>query len=82
MRELETGTEYIIAGVLSFMFYAFGGHYWYIGNKQQAIINILISVLGGLFSFGIAYMVMIIIGMVKGTIMIVKGVELQQNIKK
>jgi TM2 domain-containing membrane protein YozV len=63
----------VLAGVMGILFGAFGVHKFIIGLTTPAIIMLLISLIGGVVTCGLAYGVMHVIGLVEGIIYLSKS---------
>ena len=60
------------AGILGILLGSLGIHKFYLGYSKEGLIMILVSVLGSIFTLGIAAGVMGIIGLVEGIIYLTK----------
>lgn len=71
-RNLEAGSkgsgDRIIAGVLGIVFGALGLHKFILGYNREGVIMLLISIIGGLITAGLAMVVVGIIGIIEGII--------------
>ena len=65
----------VLAGVMGILFGAFGVHKFIIGLTTPAIIMLLVSLVGGIVTCGMAYGVMHVIGLVEGIIYLSKSDE-------
>lgn len=62
----------VAAGVLGILLGSLGIHKFYLGYSKEGLIMILVSLIGSIFTFGIAAGVMGIIGIVEGIIYLTK----------
>lgn len=62
----------VAAGILGILLGSLGIHKFYLGYSKEGLIMILVSVLGSIFTLGIAAGVMGIIGLVEGIIYLTK----------
>lgn len=60
------------AGILGILLGSLGIHKFYLGYSKEGLIMILVSVLGSIFTLGIAAGVMGIIGLVEGIVYLTK----------
>ena len=65
----NTNTEQkskLIAGLLGIFLGGLGIHNFYLGNTNRGITQLLVSLIGGIFTFGLASIAMSIWGLVEG----------------
>lgn len=62
----------VAAGILGILLGSLGIHKFYLGYSKEGLIMILVSVLGSIFTLGIAAGVMGIIGLVEGIVYLTK----------
>ncbi len=60
----------IAAGLLGIFLGAFGIHNFYLGRTTRALVQLLVSIIGGIFTCGIASMAMGIWGLVEGILIL------------
>ena len=65
--------NYLAAGLLAIFLGTLGIHKFYMGYTTEGVIMLLITLIGGLLSFGIACIVVEIIALIEGIIYITKG---------
>lgn len=65
--------DHVAAGLLAVFLGSFGIHKFYLGYNTAGFILLAVTVLGGLFTFGIASSVAWLIGMVEGVIYLTKS---------
>ena len=65
----------VAAGLFGILLGSLGIHKFYLGYTKEGVIWLLISILGGLFTFGIATIVMEVIGLIEGIIYLTKSDE-------
>ena len=68
-----TTKDHVAAGLLAIFLGVFGVHKFYLGYNTVGFIMLAVSILGGLFSIGIATAVMAIIAFIEGIIYLVKS---------
>lgn len=61
------------AGVLGILLGSLGIHKFYLGYTKEGLIMLLVSLIGGILTIGIAALVMEIIGLVEGIIYLTKS---------
>ncbi len=64
--------DHIVAGLLGIFLGWLGIHKFYLGYNQTGIIMLAVSILGSLFTFGLAASVMGVIGIIEGIIYLTK----------
>jgi TM2 domain-containing membrane protein YozV len=69
----ETGSKKIAAGICGILLGAFGVHKFILGYTQEGLIMLLVSLLGGIVTCGIASFVMGVIGLVEGIVYLTKS---------
>jgi TM2 domain-containing membrane protein YozV len=69
----ETGSKKIAAGICGILLGAFGVHKFILGYTQEGLIMLLVSLLGGIITCGIASFVMGVIGLVEGIVYLTKS---------
>lgn len=60
--------DHVAAGLLAIVFGCFGIHKFYLGYTTPGFIMLAITIIGGVITFGIAALVMIVIGIIEGVI--------------
>jgi TM2 domain-containing membrane protein YozV len=65
----------IAAGVLGILFGAFGVHKFILGYSTEGAIALVITLVGGMFTCGLAAAVMGVIGMIEGIIYLTQSDE-------
>jgi TM2 domain-containing membrane protein YozV len=65
----------VAAGLFGILLGGLGIHKFYLGYTKEGVIWLLISLLGGLFTLGIATIVMEVIGLIEGIIYLTKSDE-------
>jgi len=65
----------IAAGVLGILLGSLGIHKFYLGYTTAGIIMLLVTLVGGVLTFGVAYFVMGIIGLIEGIVYLTKTDE-------
>jgi TM2 domain-containing membrane protein YozV len=65
----------IAAGLLGIFLGVFGIHKFYLGYTKEGVTMLLISVLGGMLTFGIAAWVIALFGLIEGIIYLTKSDE-------
>ncbi len=69
----ETGSKKIAAGICGILPGALGVHKFILGYTQEGLIMILVTLVGGIVTCGIASFVMGVIGLVEGIIYLTKS---------
>ncbi|WP_404789763.1 TM2 domain-containing protein [Altericista sp. CCNU0014] len=69
----ETSSKKIAAGICGILLGALGVHKFILGYTQEGVIMILVTLLGGIVTCGIASFVMGVIGLVEGIIYLTKS---------
>lgn len=72
---MNSAEKKIPAGILGILLGALGIHKFILGYSTEGIIMLLVSLLGGLVTCGLASIVMGIIGFIEGIIYITKSDE-------
>lgn len=71
---LGTGEKQkLVAGILAILLGALGIHKFYLGYTKEAVIMLVVSVVGGIFTLGLAASAMGIIGIIEGIIYLTKS---------
>ncbi len=65
----------VAAGVLGILLGALGVHKFYLGYTQAGLIMLLVSIVGGIFTCGMASSVIGVIGLVEGILYLTKSDE-------
>ncbi len=68
-------TKQLLAGYGAIIFGSFGIHKFILGYTAEGILTILISIIGGYFSYGLAFLIMQIVGLIEGIIYLNKSHE-------
>ena len=71
----DPGSKKILAGVLGIILGAFGVHKFVLGYTKEGIIMLVITVVLGIFTFGILSWVMGVIGLIEGIVYLTKSDE-------
>jgi TM2 domain-containing membrane protein YozV len=69
----EVGSKKIAAGICGILLGALGVHKFILGYTQEGLIMILVTLVGGIVSCGIASFVMGVIGLVEGIVYLTKS---------
>lgn len=69
----------IAAGVLGIVIGAFGIHNFYLGYTKKALIQLLVSLLGGMLTCGLATLAMEIWGLVEGIQILTGSIKVDAN---
>lgn len=69
----------IAAGVLGIVIGAFGIHNFYLGYTKKALIQLLVSLLGGMLTCGLATLAMEIWGLVEGIQILTGSIKADAN---
>lgn len=67
------GKSHIVAGLLAIFLGCFGIHKFYLGYNSTGFVMLAVTVIGSIFSLGLAGMVMSVISMIEGIIYLVIG---------
>lgn len=67
------GKSHVIAGLLAIFLGCFGIHKFYLGYNSTGIIMLAVTVIGSIFSLGLAGMVMGVIALIEGIIYLAMG---------
>jgi TM2 domain-containing membrane protein YozV len=67
--------NHIVAGLLAIFFGSLGVHKFYLGYSTPGLIMLLVTLIGSIFTFGLAALVMSIIGIIEGVIYLMKTDE-------
>ena len=70
-----TENKRIMAGVLAILLGAFGVHKFILGYKNEGIIMLVVSLVGGTFTCGMTSIAVSILGLVEGIIYLTKSDE-------
>lgn len=65
----------IPAGILGILLGSLGIHKFILGYTKEGVIMLLVTILGGIFTFGIASSVMGLIGLIEGILYLTKSDE-------
>lgn len=65
--------DHVAAGLLGIFLGTFGIHKFYLGYSTAGLIMLGVAILGGLLSFGLATMIVWLIGLIEGIIYLVKS---------
>ena len=63
----------MVAGLLAIFLGVFGVHKFYLGCNQSGFVMLAVTVLGSLFTLGLAAAVMQVIGLIEGVIYLSKS---------
>ncbi len=69
----RTDKDRVVAGVLGILLGSLGIHKFYLGYRNEGLIMLLVSIIGGCITFGIAPAAMAVIGIVEGVIYLMKS---------
>ncbi len=75
MTQIPGAEKKMVAGILAILLGGLGIHKFYLGYKQEGIIMLLVSVIGGAVTCGVGYGVMGVIGLVEGIMYLTKSDE-------
>lgn len=70
--QAECRKDHVAAGLLAIFLGVFGVHKFYLGYNQTAFIMLTASIIGGLFTFGLAAAVVEVISIIEGVIYLTK----------
>ena len=73
LRAGIVGKSHIVAGLLAVFLGCFGIHKFYLGYNSTGIIMLAVTVIGSIFSLGLAGMVMGVIALIEGIIYLAMG---------
>ncbi len=65
----------VAAGLLGIFLGVFGAHKFYLGYTKEGVIMVLVSVLGGILTFGVAAWVVAVFGLIEGIVYLTKSDE-------
>ncbi|MCC8069509.1 MAG: TM2 domain-containing protein [Ruminococcus sp.] len=65
----------VAAGLFALFFGALGVHKFYLGYTREGIITLLVTIIGGILTVGIASFVMGMIGLIEGILYLTKSDE-------
>ena len=65
--------SHVVAGLLAIFLGMFGVHKFYLGCNQSGFVMLAVTVLGSLFTLGLAAAVMQVIGLIEGVIYLAKS---------
>lgn len=65
--------SHVVAGLLAIFLGVFGVHKFYLGSNQSGFVMLAATVLGSLFTLGLAAAVMQVIGLIEGVIYLSKS---------
>ena len=69
----QKSKSHVVAGLLAIFLGSFGVHKFYLGCNQAAFVMLAVTVLGSLFTLGLAAAVMQVIGLIEGVIYLAKS---------
>lgn len=69
----------IAAGLFALFFGSLGVHKFYLGYTRDGVITLLVTIIGGILTVGIASFVMGMIGLIEGILYLTKSDEGFQN---
>jgi TM2 domain-containing membrane protein YozV len=77
MANLNTSqtTKQLVASYCGIIFGAFGVHKFILGYSPEGFIMLVISLVGGSFSYGITFLIMQLVGLIEGMIYLNKSPE-------
>lgn len=65
--------DHVAAGLLAIFLGMFGVHKFYLGCNQAGFIMLAVSIIGGIFTFGLAIAVMEVIAIIEGIVYLTKS---------
>ncbi|CDN17305.1 MAG: hypothetical protein HRU34_20140 [Richelia sp.] len=68
-------TKQILSGYAAIIFGGFGIHKFILGYTAEGILTLMISIIGGYFSYGFTFIIMQMIGLIEGMIYLSKNHE-------
>ncbi|MCC5624844.1 TM2 domain-containing protein [Nostoc sp. CHAB 5715] len=68
-------TKQLLAGYCGIILGGFGVHKFILGYAPEGFIMLVISVVGGSFTYGIALLIMLLVGLIEGMIYLNKSPE-------
>ncbi|MEH2289650.1 TM2 domain-containing protein [Nostoc sp.] len=68
-------TKQLLAGYCGIILGAFGVHKFILGYASEGFIMLVISVVGGSFTYGVALLIMQLVGLIEGMIYLNKSPE-------
>ncbi len=75
MSQIPGAEKKMVAGILGILLGALGIHKFYLGYKQEGIIMLLVSLIGGAVTCGAGVGVVSIIGLIEGIMYLTKTDE-------
>ena len=72
LSEIEISNKKLAAGLTGIFLGAFGVHKFILGYTKPAVIMLVVSLAGGVVTFGLASFVMGVIGLIEGIIYLTK----------
>ena len=75
MSQIPGAEKKMVAGILGILLGGLGIHKFYLGYKQEGIIMLVVSIVGGAVTCGIGYGVMGVIGLIEGIMYLTKTDE-------
>lgn len=73
LLKMNRSKSHVVAGLLAVFLGAFGIHKFYLGYNQTAFVMLAVTVLGSLFTFGLAAPVMQVISFIEAGIYLTKS---------
>jgi len=75
MTQIPGADKKLVAGILGILLGGLGIHKFYLGYKQEGLIMLLVSLIGGTVTCGVGYGVVGVIGLVEGILYLTKSDE-------
>jgi TM2 domain-containing membrane protein YozV len=68
-------TKQLLSGYAAIIFGAFGAHKFILGYTAEGVLTLIISIIGGYFSYGFTFLIMQMLGLIEGLIYLNKNHE-------
>ncbi len=68
-------TKQLLSGYAAIIFGGFGVHKFILGYTAEGALTLIISIIGGYFSYGFTFLIMQMIGLIEGMIYLSKSHE-------
>lgn len=68
-------TKQLLSGYTAIILGGFGIHKFILGYTAEGILTLIISIMGGYFSYGFTFLIMQMIGLIEGMIYLSKSYE-------
>lgn len=66
-------TKQLLAGYCGIIFGGFGIHKFVLGYAPEGLITLIISLIGGYFTYGLTFLIMQLVGLIEGMIYLNKS---------